>query len=70
MNLWYVSFSKSVLYPKTDLNILQTFNTTDFYSELRIFANKKYIPRKDFNKNITPTYIMKIKTKLLDILEN
>ena len=66
----YVSSSKSVLYPKTDLNILQIFNTTDFYSELRVFANKKYTPRKDFNENITPTDVMKINTKLKDILEN
>ena len=66
----YISSSKSVLYPKTDLNILQVFNTNEFYSELRIFANKKYIPRKDFNENITPTVIMRINTKLKDILEN
>ena len=66
----YISSSKSVLYPKSDLNILQVFNTNEFYSELRIFANKKYIPRKDFNENITPTDIMKINTKLKDILEN
>ena len=70
MNIWYISSSKSVLYPKSDLNILQVFNTNEFYSELRIFANKKYIPRKDFNENITPTDIMKINTKLKDILEN
>ena len=30
----YVSSSKSVLYPKTDLNFLQVFNTKDFYSEI------------------------------------
>ena len=37
----YVSSSKSVLYPKTDLNFLQVFNTKDFYSEIRVFANIK-----------------------------
>ena len=56
----YVSSSKSVLYPKTDLNFLQVFNTSDFYSEVR----------KDFAQNITPTEIMKINNKLKEILEN
>ena len=65
----YVSSSKSVLYPKTDLNFLQVFNTKDFYSEVRVFANKKYNPRKDFMKNISPTEIMKINNTLKDILE-
>ena len=66
----YVSSSKSVLYPKTDLNFLQVFNTSDFYSEVRVFANRKYNPRKDFAENITPTEIMKINTKLKEILDN
>ena len=66
----YVSSSKSVLYPKTDLNFLQVFNTSDFYSEVRVFANRKYNPRKDFNENITPADIMKINNKLKEILEN
>ena len=65
----YVSSSKSVLYPKTDLNFLQVFNTKDFYSEIRVFANKKYTPRKDFLKNISPTEILKINNILKDILE-
>ena len=65
----YVSSSKSVLYPKTDLNFLQVFNTKDFYSEIRVFANKKYTPRKDFFKNISPTEILKINNILRDILE-
>ena len=66
----YVSSSKSVLYLKTDLNFLQIFNTTDFYSELRVFANRKYTPRKDFNENMTSTDILKINNKLKEILEN
>jgi len=66
----YVSSSKSVLYPKTDLNFLQVFNTNDFYSEVRVFANRKYNPRKEFANNITPTEIMKINNKLKEILEN
>ncbi len=65
----YVSSSKSVLYPKTDLNFLQVFNTKDFYSEIRVFANKKYTPRKNFLKNISPTEILKINNILKDILE-
>ena len=65
----YVSSSKSVLYPKTDLNFLQVFNTSDFYSEVRVFANRKYNPRKDFAQNISPTEIMKINNTLKDILE-
>ena len=65
----YVSSSKSVLYPKTDLNFLQVFNTKDFYSEIRVFANKKYTPRKNFLKNISPTEILKINNILRDILE-
>ena len=65
----YVSSSKSVLYPKTDLNFLQVFNSKDFYSEVRVFANKKYNPRKDFMKNISPTEILKINNTLKDILE-
>ena len=65
----YVSSSKSVLYPKTDLNFLQVYNSKDFYSEVRVFANKKYNPRKDFMKNISPTDIMKINDTLKNILE-
>ena len=65
----YVSSSKSVLYPKTDLNFLQVYNSKDFYSEVRVFANKKYNPRKDFMKNISPTEIMKINDTLKNILE-
>ena len=65
----YVSSSKSVLYPKTDLNFLEVFNTNDFYSEIRVFANKKYNPRKDFAQNISPTEIMKINDTLKNILE-
>ena len=64
----YVSSSKSVLYPKTDLNFLQVYNSKDFYSEVRVFANKKYNPRKDFMKNISPTEIMKINDTLKNIL--
>ena len=66
----YVSSSKSVLYPKTDLNFLEIFNTNDFYSEIRVFVNKKYNPRKDFSQNISPTHIMRINNKLKEILEN
>ena len=65
----YVSSSKSVLYPKTDLNFLQVFNTKDFYSEIRVFVNKKYSPRKYFLKNISPNEIIKINNTLKDILE-
>ena len=65
----YVSSSKSVLYPKTDLNFLQVYNSKDFYSEIRVFANKKYNPRKDFMKNISPTDVMKINDTLKNILE-
>ena len=65
----YVSSSKSVLYPKTDLNFLQVYNSKEFYSEVRVFANKKYSPRKDFMKNISPTEIMKINDTLKNILE-
>ena len=65
----YVSSSKSVLYPKTDFNFLQVFNTKDFYSEIRVFANKKYTPRKDFMKNISPSEIIKINNILRNILE-
>ena len=65
----YVSSSKSVLYPKSDLNFLQVYNSKDFYSEIRVFANKKYNPRKDFMKNISPTEIMKINDTLKNILE-
>ena len=66
----YVSSAKSILYPRTDLNFLQIFNTPDFYSELRVFANRKNNPRQDFSSNITPTDIMKINNKLKEILEN
>ena len=66
----YVSSSKSVLYPKTDLNFLQPFNTNDFYSEVRVFVNKKYTPRKNFLQNLSPTEIMKINNTLTDILES
>ena len=33
----YVSSNNSIRYTKTDYSFVQTYNTKDFYSEIRIF---------------------------------
>ena len=45
------------------------FNTDDFYSEIRIFANKKHSKRNNFLQNMSPDYILKVNRKLQDSLE-
>ena len=54
---------------KTDLNLFQEYNTNDFFSEIRIFANKKYYKRTDFLNNISSDEIININKKIQDNLE-
>ena len=63
------SSSKSIDYLKTDKNLLQIFNTNDFFSEIRIFANKKYNKRNKFLNNISSEEIIKINKLLQNSLE-
>ncbi len=66
----YVSSNNSIRYTKTDYSFVQTYNTKDFYSEIRIFSNKKYSTKIDFLENISADNIMKINKKLSEHLES
>ena len=63
------SNSNTVYYTQTDVTIVQEYNTNDFYSQMRIFANKKYSKRKDFLNNISSDEIISINKKIQDNLE-
>ena len=50
----YTCSSTGIFYLDTDINLTQKFNTNDFYSYIRIFANKKiFNKRKFFTKYIS-----------------
>ena len=66
----YVSKDQCISYAKTDKNFVQCYNTNDFYSEIRIFSNKKQSTKKDFLENISPDHIMNINQKLREHLES
>jgi len=65
----YNSKSKAIDYIQTDIQLVQAYHTNDFFSEMRIFANKKYSKRNDFLNNITPNEIININKKIQDNLE-
>jgi len=65
----YVHSSISISYLDTDIDLIQEFNTNDFYSHIRIFANKKYSPINNFSQNISAKDIMKINKILMNSLE-
>ena len=63
------SNANAIDYPKTDIILFQEYNTNDYYSEIRIFANKKYSKKKDFLNNISSDEIISINKKIQDNLE-
>jgi len=65
----YSSSSKVIYYTQTDIILIQTYNKNDFFSEIRIFANKKYSKRNDFLNNLTPDEIININKIIQDNLE-
>ena len=56
----YCSNSRGIIYLQTDTNTSEIYKTDDLFSEVRVFANKKYSPLKNFLNNITPDEINKI----------
>ena len=48
----YVSDANAIYYQNTDNILVQTYNGDSFYSEVRVFTNKKYSNFKDFLNNI------------------
>ncbi len=65
----YISNNKSIYYVKTDLTIMEAYNTNHYYSEIRVFANKKYSTKENFNKNMSSKDIMNINKRFHDSLE-
>ena len=66
---YYVSNDNSIMYTNTDKTILEIYNTNDFCSELRIFANKKYSPKGNFNEYMPSNYLLRINKRFHDSLE-
>ena len=65
----YVSDANAIYYQNTDNILVQTYNGDSFYSEERVFTNKKYSNFKDFLNNISNEMILKINQKFADNLE-
>jgi len=65
----YVSDAHAIYYGKTDVILVQTYFVDYFYSEIRVFANKKYSNLKNFLDNINNDIILKINQKFADSLE-
>ena len=65
----YNSNAQTIYYSETDIKLNQSFHTNDFYSEIRIFANKKYSKGTDFLNNISSDEIININKKIQDNLE-
>ena len=65
----YVSDANAIYYQNTDNILVQTYNGDSFYSEVRVFTNKKYSNFKDFLNNISNEMILKINQKFADNLE-
>ncbi len=65
----YVSDANAIYYQNTDNILVQTYNGDSFYSEVRVFTNKKYSNFKDFLNNISNEMILKINQKFSDNLE-
>ena len=65
----YNSSSHSIEYLNSDNLLLQVYNSNDFFSEIRIFQNKKYSKFDNFLGNINGDTISKINQTLIDNLE-
>ena len=66
---YFTSHSQSIQYTNTDRNIVETYDTNEFNSEVRIFANKKYSPKVNFKDNMPSNYIVRINKRFHDSLE-
>ena len=60
----YSSNAQSIMDIKTDKNIIEIYDRNDFYSEVRIFACKKYSPMPNFKENIPYNYLVRINRPL------
>lgn len=65
----YNSNANAIDFIQTDIMLVQIYNSDDFFSELRIFANKKYSKRNDFLNNISSDEIININKAIQDNLE-
>ena len=65
----FISNNRAIDYLDTDITLLQSYDTDYFFSEIRIFANKKYSKRNNFLENISSDEIIKINKKLNEYLE-
>ena len=65
----YSSNAQSIMDIKTDKNIIEIYDRNDFYSEVRIFACKKYSPMPNFKENIPYNYLVRINKRFHDSLE-
>ena len=63
----YVSNHRAIYYKKTDLTLLVSYKTDDFYSEIRLVACKKRESQQNFLNNDQDFYI-NINNKLSDYL--
>ena len=61
--------SYAIYYLDSDNNLVQEYNSNDFYSEIRVFQNKKYSKFDNFLGNINGDTISKINQTLVDNLE-
>ena len=66
----FTSNANCIYFTSTDDYFVQPYNTKDFYSEIRVFANKIHSKVDNFADNMPAEYMMKINQKLRDILEN
>ena len=65
----YVSNFNAIYYTSSDTYIIEDYNTNQYYSEIRVFATKKYSVKEHFNKYMTSNDILKINKRFHDSLE-
>ena len=67
----YVANDRCIFYSETDVVFAITFNTNDFYSEIRLFATKKRNNLKNFLDNINNSeLLMNINKKISNFLSD
>ena len=67
----YVANDRCIFYSETDVVFAVTFNTNDFYSEIRLFATKKRNNLKNFLDNINNSeLLMNINKKISNLLSD
>ena len=65
----YASNSNAIYYTSSDTDIIEIYNTNQYYSEIRVFATKKYSVKEHFNKYMTSNDILKVNKRFHDSLE-